>query len=885
MQEINWPYGFSAVSEDKGTWKSGSQSMIWEIAGIDGTNQGSLVPHNGFREAWIFRYDLVPGAEFVGNSGVNPYASNTEFAKVVDFWPFTCRIGSNAYAYGVVYVAQRPKQTKRDLIIEGYRTDSSSYFQKLLLEDSALLGTGATDYAAYVSSTPRVVYVGVRDNPGFAVTFPTGSVVSVTSGPGVRPKGTWDSASSTAYTPTTTQLPDPATPGNPPGSFVVYSTTGSTPPTNWADTSTNWNAATAQKAGDYAFAVQFEDSLTGRRSQLSDSVPVTFTGATRKFTVTGIVDTAKYDTVKVWRSVRTTNAAGVFAAGILQLEAVFKATDQPVNSRTGSVSYATAWAYAVQKDDRVLVMQDTFQDKPSFFSEVPHGGSGASFQGQLYVSDIKGQASDKEDQMRSVGEIRWSSAADGSYELFAPKARWNPDMFGDVPICFHQAGQLLLGLSRNRVFFVLRDGAFVRVSTAHNGYGVTGPYAAATIGPIVYYVTKQGVRAVYPDGRLDEVGALDWLFSKDWYADLDRISMAYDPDTTALYILNPVKGKAVTMWFSSGIASELHYIPFQKCARGFFPRTAGGELKDTALFLMSPEIVDDPAIVVPTGLRARLMMPASSPSDRVYQPLVGNLFERNAGGNVVHSGMIDGNCDRNFTTSATLDIYISPSLGTFYAFEWVPRASGWTPDWTIVGSYFRLVCVDGDIDVNSKITHATFQVVTFDSSGNNAIIGRFVPDITDSYTSIADKVLVTVNPVVVKVQTSNVQGATQESGFLVNKEISSGGVLMSGVDWTGSIKGIAGSQPAFGRWYLNLYNADDVVPSEKSVPKNPSELVAVQSVVDGPSPIHSAFTFRRLAPHQSVEFLANAVNQTFRLLAMNVRGRILETERNRNSYG
>ena len=37
-------------------------------------------------------------------------------------------------------------------------------------------------------------------------------------------------------------------------------------------------------------------------------------------------------------------------------------------------------------------------------------------------------------------------------------------------------------------------------------------------------------------------------------------------------------------------------------------------------------------------------------------------------------------------------------------------------------------------------------------------------------------------------------------------------------------------------------------------------------------------------PHQSVEFMANAVNQTFRLLAMNVRGRILETERNKNSY-
>jgi len=64
---------------------------------------------------------------------------------------------------------------------------------------------------------------------------------------------------------------------------------------------------------------------------------------------------------------------------------------------------------------------------------------------------------------------------------------------------------------------------------------------------------------------------------------------------------------------------------------------------------------------------------------------------------------------------------------------------------------------------------------------------------------------------------------------------------------------------------------------------NPSKTTSIISVVDGPSPIHASFV-RKLGPHQSVEFAANVVGMNFRLLAMNVRGRILDTERNTNSY-
>jgi hypothetical protein len=93
----------------------------------------------------------------------------------------------------------------------------------------------------------------------------------------------------------------------------------------------------------------------------------------------------------------------------------------------------------------------------------------------------------------------------------------------------------------------------------------------------------------------------------------------------------------------------------------------------------------------------------------------------------------------------------------------------------------------------------------------------------------------------------------------------------------------ANSNAAFGRWYANHYVSDSFVPVQSSTPVNPSKTTSVISIVDGPSPIHSAFA-RQLNPHQSVEFLAYVVGLNFRLLAMNVRGRILETERNKNSY-
>ena len=63
--------------------------------------------------------------------------------------------------------------------------------------------------------------------------------------------------------------------------------------------------------------------------------------------------------------------------------------------------------------------------------------------------------------------------------------------------------------------------------------------------------------------------------------------------------------------------------------------------------------------------------------------------------------------------------------------------------------------------------------------------------------------------------------------------------------------------------------------------------------MNGTSPIHAAWNQLKvtgtassmvLGPQWSVEFAAFVVGQTFRLLALSIKGRILDTERNTNNY-
>lgn len=875
--DTTWPVPTIKASESKECWKSGaSNSPIWELVGIDGTNQGAMVLNSGFREAWVFGPENLAGTDFPNNSNVNPYATNTNLMDVVDFWPFSMRIGSSNWAYGIVYIATRPSSSTRDLIMEGYRTDTGVKFYKVVTEGSAGNALLGTNYAVDVTCTPRVVYVAVSGQAPKAICFSGSTLKLTTAGPGAKPTQTWSETAingGAAFTPTTAQLPDPATVGNPPGSFVIYSTqavTGTwTAPTNWAPNSTDWNASEKFKAGNYSFAVQFEDSTTGRRSQLSNSASVTWTGADRRLSIVGILDTDKYDTVKIWRSVRSANAAGVFTAGILQLEATFKATDKAITPATNPVwspalgASVIKWAYAVTNSDRVLVMQDVFLDGTSFLSDVPWGGAIATLDNQLVISKIKSQDADTQDQMKSVGEIRWSSATDGSYELFATRGRWTPEAFGDTPIAYCRAGQALVGLSQSRAYFIVRDGAYVRVTPAHSGFGIVNPAACSSIGPMVYYVTKQGVKSVYADGRLDEVQALDWLVSVDWANDLGSVSLATSPSTTCIYLLNPNKGKIAILWFSSGTVSEIHDVGFKKCASGWWPNDAdtySSELQERALFLLSPSDLVHTAKT--TGYRPRLMVPAVSGIDRKQTPT-------DTTNNAYHYGTIDGPGERRTTCTATAN-------ASNYDLSYTPPATPWTPTWRTLGMYGRVL---SSTRSSSDIGN-TFKVVGITASDTptvKPILGT-LPTSGETFRFI-------LNSMVVRAETAplpggtGIPGNTAAGGFMMVKQVTGVTVIFRGVQLSPGVV-----SDGDGKWRALAYKGDSGTATASGFSNKPDG-TATTSIAEGVTPIAAAFgTHGIMDPNPSAGIEIYAVCMDFRIVAFAVKGRILGTERTSRNY-
>jgi hypothetical protein len=152
--------------------------------------------------------------------------------------------------------------------------------------------------------------------------------------------------------------------------------------------------------------------------------------------------------------------------------------------------------------------------------------------------------------------------------------------------------------------------------------------------------------------------------------------------------------------------------------------------------------------------------------------------------------------------------------------------------------------------------------------------------------------LIAINPVSLKVQTSNLQAGQDPTGYMLTKQISSMGALFSGYQCSGAADSAIGYNQ-FSRWFGNLYRSEEETAYLTGYSYNPSWDDTKKTIVNGQSPIHATWnqsaTFGALpktviGPQWSVEFVAFVVGQTFRLLALNVKGRILETERSKNSY-
>jgi hypothetical protein len=923
--DVTWTFSLLNASESRASSRTGTpDGFVSELIGIDGTNNGGLVPFPGFREMYRFTPDTVDsayGGIAWSGGGANPYASFPYRCKVVDFWSFSVVAGADTRVWGFVYVVRRPNVVGSatcnniyDLLMAVNAPNGSStpQWRTVLLQQGMTDGGILADQGNAVMSvetTSKAVYVFRRGVAPIAVYFKvSGSPVTSTIATVVNPAGPGKRIAARPFTNTSsvevdfptaavnahdaTWFLDPTNSANSPGSVVFCRIASGTTPAAGSTGGgpyvvSNLTTAPVLKSGSYSFAVQFEDSRSGRKSQISNNVDMTTT-SDLQFFVDGVYDSLRFDTLNIYRSVRTDSAAGAYTNGILQLDAQVTLSSYEVSTlpiRSGTLPSTTGvkfFRYAYQLKDAALVMQDVFLDKPSYSETMPKGGAGAMFDGTMLVGNISEGASD----LTGTGETRWSASGTDSPELFTALGQYKPSSVGDAVTCFKRTGQVMAGLTRSGVQFFSKQDGFIRVLAAHQGYGVTGPYAAATVGPVTYYLNYRGLKAIFPDGRLDDAQAINQLVSSDWYSgttgaqELSDVSMAFDPAMLCLYILNPARKQAVQMWFATGVLSELEDMSFSKVTSGWWQDTDGGtnknQLVPRALFLQNAPIPD---LVTNTSYRPGVFMPSRSYSDKT---------DGEAGAAQV--SMFDGKMNRNPSTQITSG-QASQTTGSYYDNTCSLQT---TPTWTISVNPFgssdstRMIGMWVYIlwPFESSTRPSKFQVLNATSSTlllTQPTYPSSTPFVIGTPISPVAKTLV-MDPVYVRVVTGALRMSEDKAEEFVIKQPTSMGVVLSDVNLYDPGEGNPGA-PQSWYWVGSLFRANESLPLAWSAPVAPDGTYAQYSITNGDSPNWALFKKHSyLGQWFFPAFETFVPNVQYRLLGLQVKGRMLPTDRTRRTY-
>lgn len=898
--DVTWTYSLLQASESRASSRTATPMQnAAELVGIDGTTTGGIQPFPGFREIHRFRPDLAPGSESLETfrfTGTNPYASLQHRCKVVDFWSFSVIAGSNRRVFGFIYLVRRASDLVTpacnnvyDLLIEFKAPNGSttpSYVTRVIREnivaESASILAESGKAVMSVETTGKCVYIFRRGVAPVCLYFEATSStvtnlvvvgfsnagVDSEAGPGKKVGGllfTGLFGGSSSHS--STNFPDPTSSANPPGSVVFCRNDPTVTPNGSAIS--NLATAVSLEAGAYSLAVQFEDSRSGRKSQICENVELSFSGANNRLFVDGIYDRSKFDTLNIYRSVRTGNAGGAYSGGVLQLEAQvtiasYEVASLPGVTTTGYGANFRVFRYAYQLKDSALVMQDVFLDKPSYSPTMPKGGAGALLDGTMLVGNISSSATD----LTGTGETRWSASGTSSPELFTATGIYRPANIGDAVTCFRRTGQIMAGFTRNGVQIFSKQNGFIRVLGAHQGYGITGPYSACTVGPVTYYMNYRGLKALYPDGRLDDVQVINQLVSDDWYTDttgsqeLSKISMAFDPATLCMYILNPAREQAVQMWFATGVVSELRDMSFGKVTQGWWEDT-DGQLVPRAMFVMNAPYPD---AVTNTNFSPAVFVPCRNYNDKTYVPSKPVV------------GMLDLNinrCPSGLVTIVEPDpatvIYQYASDCTQEAFEYLQYPN--TVD-GVASTNFRLIgsWVYQLLPTSNPTTVKKARIIDTPVIGGSNLIriqstGLSGPDMTLVY-----------DPVYVKWVGSPMRLSDSKDEDFVVKQPTSMGVVFSETE-------AASQSPSSKYWVGSLYRNENLLPVLSYVPTLPDGTPVLNSVQVGDTPHWVSFgKHSYLGQWFFPSFETFLPNVKYRLSGVQVKGRMLPTDRTRRNY-
>ena len=579
-QEIEvggWRYSLTETTEDKRTRRTGvSPGSSFEVAGFDGSLDGGLRPLSGFRRVHTL---MQPGVVQPG-----------------DFFPVTIRVGADEYLSGFVY---------------RYKAGSNygvafDYYYNGVWDSQVLAGPNASPggqmdvmefgrflYVLRAGKKPILVYTYQTSLPGFSVGY------FENTGPGPQPDllapdrveaiGSFDSINN--------------------GQIIL----SRVPPEQiglWGPTPAQTDDEVRPiDPGDYVFAFQWYNSTTGRRSSISviapaqmnlfadeTSTPIDGGGSgdgsgsgeiievsfnPRYAIFEGTYDRSKYDQVILYRSVMVQRAGGTFVASILGLDGIYTLADFHTDVQpTLEPAIRKRVLIYYRLEDKQLVFTDWYLDQTVFDEDMPYAGAGIVYDGTALVSSIEGSTAAP---FRGVGEIRWSALLEISVELFPPLNRYVPKNATDQVIRFVQVGAEVVGLSRNRVYFIRKEGGYIKVIETHDGYGAVSKMAVETVGSFVYYLSNTGMKAVDVQGQLDSVRAVNSLVVDDWAKGengLANCSLAHDDQAKVMFLLNPDadggRGRMVLFWAETSKVTEIFDATFTNVRRGHVPTRPTG---------------------------------------------------------------------------------------------------------------------------------------------------------------------------------------------------------------------------------------------------------------------------------------------------------------------
>jgi len=534
--ETQWTWNFTGrVSSSKASSRpSLPKETAWDLIGFDGNSPGGLRTHPGFVEVDSF----------------TPTQAN---GKLVNVFPVTVLRGATDYTYGYVYVQEVGTSTT-------YFTLRAYNLSTLQWQNVELHNIAAINLEVDVQAIGRFIYLFARGyNPAMCFLSTTGSMTSPTL---VNPAG--QGTAPTAATTGSTDL------------VVSISSSGT------SETSTR-----ILTAGYYGFAIQYMDTVTGRKSQISNTATILLTASFNQVDYT-VAAKPGYDKALIYRTVNQGKSSSTYSGAPMHLEAI------------QTVPASSTSSFTVTNKDRSLVYKDVYVDRGTLETTMPKGGVAQFLDGTLFISRISGAPTIPSETTplappSGLGELRWSSLLETLPENFNPFSRWVPQTPGNEILGMRKVGSFMIGFGQDRIYHIRRQGAYCRIEEMHPGYGLAARYGMEAVGNLIYFVSNRGLKAISSEGQVDDVAGLNQILNDQWSTTISSVQMAYDAPTMCLYTLNPTTGginsplisadgHAVCLWFSTSCMTELVDLPFKYVRGGAIPDTPTGTLRRRAIF-------------------------------------------------------------------------------------------------------------------------------------------------------------------------------------------------------------------------------------------------------------------------------------------------------------